>query len=171
MNPNELKTITKDQITEKAKRLTPKDIQQLIDTLTEKDDKLRYNAFLLLQAHSKEAPTVYPHWDTLAEKLDSDNSYQRSLGIMLIAENIRWDIDNKFKKSRNKFFTCCNDEKFITARQTIQALTTITNITSKYDQEIKETLTKTEFSGYKQNQQNLLMKDKAATLKVINNKK
>ena len=171
MNTAELKTITKEQIPAKAKTLTPNDIQLLINTLTEKDDKLRYNAFLLLQAHSKEAPTVYPHWDTLAIKLTNDNSYQRSLGVMLIAENIRWDKDDKFAKVIGKFFACCNDEKFITTRQTIQALATITQTTSKYDQEIKDNLTKMTFSGYKENQRQLLNKDKAATLKVLNNKK
>lgn len=36
-------------------------------------------------------PDVYPFWDTFRAKLNSDNSYQRSIGIMLIAENTRWD--------------------------------------------------------------------------------
>ena len=49
---------------------------------------------LLLQGRSLEFEDVYPYWDVLVEKLGSANSYQRSLRLMLIAENVRWDHCN-----------------------------------------------------------------------------
>jgi hypothetical protein len=51
----------KDQIPNQAKTLSADEVEFLVETLNEKDDKRRYNAFLLLQAHSKEANTVYRH--------------------------------------------------------------------------------------------------------------
>jgi hypothetical protein len=164
---NQLLALKKDQIPNQAKTLSADDIEFLVETLSEKDDKLRYNAFLLLQAHTKVANTVYPYWNKLAEKLDSDNSYQRSLGIMLLAENVRWDSEGKFAGVIGKYFACCNDEKFITARQTIQALAEVAKATSKYNKAIAEGLAGLDFSKYKENQQSLLKRDVAATQKLL----
>ncbi len=166
MNIEELEALSKDRITAQAKNLNAVDIKLLVETLNEKDDKLRYNAFLLLQAFSKEQSLVYQYWDVLAKKLESDNSYQRSLGVMLIAENVRWDKDGKFAKLIDKYMACCNDEKFITARQTVQGLGTIIKSTGKYKDAIKQDLAKLQFTQYKENQQKLLQKDVLNVLKL-----
>jgi hypothetical protein len=143
------------------------DVQLLVDALSEKDDKLRYNVFLLLQAYSREQPAVYGYWDVLEKKLDSDNSYQRSLGVMLIADNVRWDNDGKFKGTIGKYFACCSDEKFITSRQAIQGLQAIAEATSQYNSEIAQRLANLQLGQYKENQQKLLKKDIANILKII----
>jgi hypothetical protein len=167
LDSDQLAAIKKEEIPDQAKTLTVNDIKFLVEKLSEKDDKLRYNAFLLLQAHSKEAPSVYPHWDVLENKLASDNSYQRSLGVMLIAENVRWDSESKFAKIIGKYMACCNGEKFITARQTIQGLGTIMQSTDRYNESIKQALVNLQFTQYKDNQQKLLKKDVASILKTI----
>ncbi len=167
MDSDQLAAIEKMEIPAQAKTLTTDDIEFLVERLSEKDDKVRYNAFLLLQAHSREFSSVYPYWDVLENKLSSDNSYQRSLGVMLIAENIRWDSEYKFAKIIGKYMACCNDEKFITARQTIQGLGTIMQSTDRYNESIKQALVNLQFTQYKDNQQKLLKKDVASTLKTI----
>ena len=169
MNLDELKATSKDQIPAKAETLTASDIKLLVDTLSEKDDKLRYNAFLLLQAHSRLQPTVYAYWSVLEGKLDSDNSYQRSLGVMLIAENVRWDKEGKFGGVIGKYFACCMDEKFITSRQAIQGLGAVIAATGKYNGEIERRLSALDLGQYKENQQKLLKKDVAGVLKLIRN--
>lgn len=170
MDTNELKATSKNQIPQLAKNLSAADISFLVETLAEKDDTLRYNAFLLLQANSREFPSVYPYWNVLAEKLESDNSYQRSLGLMLLAENVRWDKDGKFAKTIGKYLSCCMDEKFITARQTIQGLANVIEATSKYNDKIKQKLTSLPLAQYKENHQKLLNKDIANILKIIERK-
>lgn len=167
MDSKQLAALKKEQIPAQAKTLSPNDVEFLVQTLSEKDDKLRYNAFLLLQAHSKESAQVYPHWDRLQEKLGSDNSYQRSLGVMLMAENVRWDSQGKFKGVIGKYFECCSDEKFITARQTIQALAQVIKATDKYNTQIAAKLAALDFSKYKENQQSLLKRDVAAVQKLL----
>lgn len=167
MDSDQLAAIKKEKIPTQAKTLTPDDTKLLVEKLSEKDDKVRYNAFLLLQAHSKESSAVYGYWDVLENKLDSDNSYQRSLGVMLIAENVRWDKEGRFAKIIGKYVACCNDEKFITARQTIQGLGTIMQSTDKYNDSVEQALANLQFTQYKDNQQKLLKKDVAATLKAI----
>lgn len=167
MDEDGLKNLSKEQISAVSKKLTNADAAFLISMLTEKDDKIRYNAFLLLQTFSKESPFVYDHWGVLEEKLTSDNSYQRSIGVMLLAENVRWDKQNHFSKAIDKYLGCCNDEKFITARQAIQGLQTIVKTNGKYNQEIKQGLAKLELSQYKENQQSLLNRDITSVLKEI----
>jgi hypothetical protein len=80
MNTDELKALGKNEIPTISKHLDRTDVNFLIQTLYEKDDKVRYNAFLLLQSNSRELPFVYEHWSELENKLENANSYQRSIG-------------------------------------------------------------------------------------------
>ena len=105
-----------------AETLTPDDIPFLVGLLGEKNNDIRYAAFLTLQKRSMAYSDVYPFWDMLAQKLDHENSYQRSIGVMLLAENIRWDTGNKLDAVLEKYTDRFRDEKFITARQAIQSL-------------------------------------------------
>lgn len=167
MNNDQLRALTKNQIPAASKSVSADEIDFLVKKLDEKDDKLRYNAFLLLQVISQNTAFLYKYWNELEKKLESSNSYQRSLGIMLIAENVQWDKNEYFKKTIDKYMRCCNDEKFITARQTIQALEAIIKATDKYNDKIKQTLTNLKFAQYKENQQKLLNKDKEKILKNL----
>jgi len=71
LNSERLKAFTKDQILTLSKTLTATDIRFLVETLNEKDDKLRYNAFLLLQAYSRLFSAVYEYKfnDTIKQRL------------------------------------------------------------------------------------------------------
>lgn len=115
-------SFTKDQLPEVSKALNKDDIMQLVDWLSLKDDNSRYQALLLLQNRSQLFDDVYPYWDTLQSKLKSDNSYQRSIGLMLIAENAKWDVENKIDHTIDDYLYLLNDEKPITIRQCIQSL-------------------------------------------------
>jgi len=171
MDIDSLKTLSKDEVSSVSRNLTATDIKFLVKTLEEKDDKLRYNAFLLLQARSRDSPIVYEYWGEFEKKLESTNSYQRSLGAMLMAENVRWDKNGKFKKAFSKYMLCCNDEKFITARQAIQSLETIVRATERYDNGIKQGLADLVLQRYKENQQRLLTKDRAHILEILKDRK
>jgi hypothetical protein len=150
-----------------ASKLGKADVYFLIKMLSEKEDAVRYNSFLLLQNSSLELPYTYEHWNELEKKLGSDNSYQRSIGLMLIAKNVKWDKEGKFEKALRRYLKCCADEKFITARQAIQGLTTIIKTNSKYNEKIEKSLRNLQLSNYKENQQKLLNKDITATLKML----
>lgn len=115
-------SIDKKDLPEAANILSEKDIQQLVEWLSLKDDNIRFQAFLLLQQRSALRNDVYPFWDTFSEKLKSDNSYQRSIGLMLIAENAKWDIENRMEKTIEEYLKLLNDERPITVRQCIQSL-------------------------------------------------
>ncbi len=98
---------------------------QLIDDVfanTEsKDDKIRYEAFqTLLALTDKKVDWVYDKWYDLLEKLNSENSYQRSIGFLLLANLCKSDTDNRISLILKKLTQLFDDEKFITSRQCIQ---------------------------------------------------
>lgn len=154
----------KDDLSSYSKQIECGDIPILVEWLNEKDDNIRYAAFLLLQILSEKDDRVYRHWETFVEKLNDDNSYQRSLGLMLISENIRWDIEDRFAKICTAYLEHCDDEKFITARQCIQGLNKIISQTKKYRKEIIERLTRLDFEKRKDTQKGLLLLDAVEVL-------
>jgi hypothetical protein len=115
-------SIPESDLQEASKALTGEDIRELIQWLALKDDKIRYRAFRLLQNRSLFSNDVYPYWDTLRSKLKSDNSYQRSIGLMLLAENAKWDTENRMEDTVDECLALLDDEKPITIRQCIQSL-------------------------------------------------
>jgi hypothetical protein len=109
-------------IREASRALSKDDLPQLVEWLSLKDDNIRYQALLLLLSRSTFFDDVYPFWDTFRDKLKSDNSYQRSIGLMLVAENAKWDAQNRMEDTIDDYLALLNDEKPITVRQCIQAL-------------------------------------------------
>ena len=105
-----------------AADLTDEEIKDLIPILSRKEDAIRYPAFLLLQSRSRISPDVYMYWDIFRAKIIDDYSYQRSIGMMLLAENTRSDREGKANDLLGAMITLLSDEKPITVRQTIQSL-------------------------------------------------
>ncbi|MBP2643148.1 MAG: hypothetical protein H6Q67_1035 [Firmicutes bacterium] len=115
-------SIDKDELSEIKKNVDKKDLLSLVDLLAEKNNNIRYQVLRQLQEHSKCSNGVYQFWDIFKNKLKSENSYQRSIGLMLIADNTKWDDENKINKTIDDYLEILYDEKPITVRQCIQAL-------------------------------------------------
>ncbi len=149
----------KNEIEQTAEILQAQDIAQLVSLLTEKNDQIRYPAFLLLQKRSQKHNDIYAFWQVFVQKLHDANSYQRSIGIMLLAENIRWDKQQQFAQVFSDFVSHFQDEKFITSRQTIQTIP----IWAKYARELLPTtmqeLINIDIGSFKETQKRLILLD------------
>ena len=150
-----------------ADSLTKQDIENLIPILTEKNDDIRYRDFLLLQKRSSSSADVYPYWNVFVDKLDNENSYQRSIGIMLIAENIRWDHSKQFSAILDRYMSHCMDEKFVTSRQTIQSIIKWVQYTPELLPRVVTRLLSIDLATFKQTQQKLILTDIVAALIAI----
>ncbi len=170
MQFDQLSSMTKEEIPRLAKNLRHTDVEFLVKNLAEKDDTIRYNAFLLLQAASRWSPLVYKYWDELEEKLESPNSYQRNIGLRLISENVRWDKEGKFEETLDRYLLHCTDEKFVTSRQAVQGLVTVTQSTDRYDKRIQSALDGLSLGRYNAGQQRLLRKDLSDVRRVISSR-
>ena len=157
----------KNTIDEVAKQLNTNDIEYLINLLNEKNNEVRYTAFLVLQSSSQMFSDVYKYWKDFCKKLSNSNSYQRSIGIMLIAENNRWDDQNKFRDIINIYLSHCEDEKFITARQTIQSINKWIMYKKGLLSLVVRKLISIDISKYKDSQRKLILVDIIRVLSEI----
>ncbi|MFA6859831.1 MAG: hypothetical protein WCR30_00410 [Clostridia bacterium] len=158
MDINEL-IESKKNVKESAENLNKDEIGFLVNLLQEKDNEIRYSAFLLLQERSKYSPDVYPFWQILASKICDENSYQRSIGIMLISENVRWDTKNKFVEIFDEYISHCNDEKFITSRQTIQSINSWVKYSPNLLEKTVNFLVSIDINALKETQKKLILID------------
>ena len=126
----DVKKFKKYELFNVSETLNSNDIQELIGYLLEKDDKVRYPSFLILQFRSEMKDDIYPYWNNFVEMLRSDNSYFRTIGLNLISINTKWDKENKIAKMIDDYLSFCEDEKMITARLCIQGLHNILNGTN-----------------------------------------
>ncbi len=142
-----------------AKTLTTAEIASLIPLLQEKDDALRYATFLTLCARSKDTPDEMPYWETFEKKLTDENSYQRSIGLMLVAHNARWDTTGRFGGAFQNYMACCADTSFVTRRQAIQSIQFWAPYAPEYLEEAAKTLMKIDVAACKETQRKLLLQD------------
>jgi hypothetical protein len=154
-----LNELEKQNLASVAPNLEPQDITLLFELLSEKDDNLRYKSFLLLQSRSENFADVYPYWDAFVDKLNNDNSYQRSIGLMLIAENVRWDEQKKFNALADQYLALCDDEKPVTVRQCIQSLLKIVPFNPDCIAKVVDKLIGIDLMQRKDTQRKLLLTD------------
>ncbi len=118
-------SIPKEDIPNAAEALDADDIAALVDLLEEKADAPRYQALLLLASRAERHPDALPYWPHFVSKLSSENSYQRSIGILLLAANARWAKTSDLDECLPLCLRLIGDEKPITARQAISSLAQI----------------------------------------------
>lgn len=162
-----LMSIDKNDLLEASKTIDNSDLPQIVEWLSEKDDKIRYQAFLMLQYRSQYLNDVYEFWDTFRNKLTSKNSYQRSIGLMLIAENTKWDLENRLLNIIDEYLALLNDEKPITIRQCIQSLSKIVPYKPDLYDKITEKLITFNFAAVKETMRKLIMLDILNILIII----
>ena len=162
-----LMALEKQHTEEEARTLTPDDVSFLVGLLNEKDDKIRYAALLLLQSRSTGFGDVYPYWGVFLQKLNSGNSYQRSIGLMLIAENARWDAENRMEDALDAFLGALRDEKPITVRQCIQALHRIIPYKSHLADKIADALISLDIAKIRETMQKSVLTDILGVLGAI----
>ena len=149
----------RDKIDEMAESLSDVDIDFLVSMLNETNDDIRYVAFLVLQKRSNTSNDVYRYWDMFCKKLSNENTYQRSIGIMLLAQNVQWDTENYFDTIAEEYLSHCTDEKFITSRQTIQSIKVWVEIKPNLHQLIIDKLASIDVANLKDTQQKLILMD------------
>ena len=162
-----LMSIQKSDLQEAARALKKEDVPQLIEWLALKDDSIRYQALLLLQNRSMFCDDVYLHWDTLRSKLKSDNSYQRSIGLMLISENAKWDTENRLEETLDACLELLNDKKPITIRQCIQALGKISSVRPGLNNRIASRLISFDLMAVKETMRKSILLDILNVLLIV----
>lgn len=151
--------VTPETAASYAATLDQADIPALIERLASAEDKIRYPAFLLLKERSAICADVYPFWDALDEKLTHENSYQRSIGAMLLSANAKHDAQGKLKQTLPRYLALLNDPKPITVRQCAQALPEILRAKPEYAEPIGNAILSVSLLDYKETMRKLILLD------------
>ena len=157
-----------DHIEKIADEIDAEDLSLLLEMLSSKIDLERYSAFLALKFKSEKSDMLYSHWDSLVKRMRDENSYQRSIGIMLISENVRWDKQEKFDDIVDEFLSHCEDRKFITSRQTVQSIKNWYMFRSDLWDKTVSKLTNIDIDAMKDSQKRLMALDVLKVLCSIN---
>lgn len=160
-------SISKRDLQEASKLLNKDDLSQLVEWLSLKDNTIRYQVFLLLQNRSLFFNDVYLYWDTFKSKLKSENSYQRSIGLILIANNIKWDTQNRIDDTIDEYLQLQKDEKPITIRQCIQSLGEIASFKPALNDKIASRLIALDLMSIKETMRKSILLDILNVLLVI----
>ena len=154
-----LSLVTPETAATYAATLEQADIPALVERLASAEDKIRYPAFLLLKERSAICADVYPFWDALDEKLTHENSYQRSIGAMLLSANAKHDAQGKLKQTLPRYLALLNDPKPITVRQCVQALPEILRAKPEYAEPIGNAILSVSLLDYKETMRKLILLD------------
>jgi hypothetical protein len=96
-------------------------IKDKINKLSSTDNDIRLDALqTVLKLTESRVDWVYEVWDELIGKLTNENSYQRSIGIMVLCNLAKSDTEDRLQASLDLILAHTKDEKFITSRQCIQ---------------------------------------------------
>ena len=140
---------------------------ETFELLFDKNNKVAYKALQELQKEREETDHVYPYMDRLSDILNSDNSYIRTRGLILIAYNAKWDKDYKIDEVIDDYLKHITDVKPITARQCIKLLPVIAENKLELKNDILSALQKADISFYDDSMQPLVYKDIQKALKEI----
>ena len=142
-------------------------IDDLIEGLQSSDHNHAYECLKQLIEISSSSNEVYAYFDLFAEMMDSDNSYSRTRGILLISANAKWDIHNKIDEIIDEYLKHIVDDKPITSRQCIKALPALAAYKPELKEVIQTALLHANITKYKDSMKPLVQKDIQESLQEI----
>ena len=91
-------------------------LSELLKGLVSKKETFRYNCSKTLTLLSeKYSDLIYPKWDSIVKLLSSENTYHKISAIIIIANIVDADTENKFENIFDEYFNLLDDKSMITA--------------------------------------------------------
>lgn len=143
------------------------EIEEKIQALYDKDDKIAYQSLLNLEEIAEKSNETYAYFDEFLSMLTHEKSFIRVRGFRLIGKNAKWDKKNKINQTINQILPELDDEKPTAVRQCLAALKEIVVNKKEVNPIIKEKLCRLNYLAYKDTMQGLLWKDTEEILNLI----
>lgn len=94
-----------------------------LDNLRSEDRELQNEAFFsILRATEQPVDWAYEVWDQLVEGLRHKDNHVRAISAQILANLAKSDPKNRMRKDFPALMAVTKDEKFVTARHTLQSL-------------------------------------------------
>ena len=141
--------------------------EQLLAGLTAKNDTFACALADKIRLESQDSDEWYVYFDAFASLLNHPKSLVRNRALLILAANAQWDTENRFDKILPEFLRHITDEKPITARQCIQALSQVGLAKPQYIPAILSSLESADLSKYSGSMRPLIEKDIAVTKNTL----
>lgn len=94
-----------------------------LDNLKSQDGEVRYRALnYILEATATPVAWSYDVWDEMLTTLRHENNHQRAIAAQVLCNLAKSDPDGKMQRDFKALLAATKDEKFVTARHSLQAL-------------------------------------------------
>lgn len=142
-------------------------VENLITGLCHRNNTAAYAAFQRLKSLSAESGEVAPYLGRLIELTRSENSYERTRGLLLISSNVKWDIQGVLDGFLEEYLTHMTDASPIAARQLIKALPQVAKDRPSWREPIRQAALRAELGRYPESMRGLLQKDLEELLRKL----
>lgn len=137
--------------------------------LTAKDDAFACAFADKIISESAETDEWYECFDVFASLLNHPKSLVRNRALNILAANAQWDEENRFDAIIDVFLSHVTDEKPITARQCVKALSKVGTAKPRYIPKILLCFQKADLSKYKDSMRPLIEKDIEEAKTILTN--
>ena len=142
-------------------------MQDIIATLTAKDDKYACAIADKIISESQDTDEWYEYFDIFASLLNHPKSLVRNRVLYILAANAQWDDENRFDAILDDYLAHVTDEKPITSRQCIKALVQVGMAKPQYIPRILSCFHDADLSKYKDSMRPLIEKDMEETERLL----
>jgi len=98
-------------------------IRTNLDNLLTQDGDRRYKALIyVLKVTDNRVDWAYDVWDQLVENLRHQDNHQRAIAAQVLCNLAKSDPGNRMLKDFDALLAVTRDERFVTARHTLQAI-------------------------------------------------
>src|SRR5262245_28440140 len=114
-------------------------IRAKFDTLRSKDAEIRYQAYRdLIEVTKSPVNWAYEVWDELKEMLRHGDNHQRTIAVQILCNLARSDPKDRILKDFDALLAVTRDERFVTARHSLQALWKVGTVGKKHQKIVLE---------------------------------
>ena len=100
-----------------------KALREHLENIHSEDAQLQNRAFTaLLKATDKRVDWAYEAWDDLVRDLKHKDNHVRAIAAQLLSNLAKSDPKNRIRRDFPKLLAVTKDERFVTARHTMQSL-------------------------------------------------
>lgn len=118
-------------------------IRKHFDTLYVEDADVRYEAFKhIMEVTNKPVSWIYEVWIELLKLLKNKNNHVRTIAVQLLSNLAKSDSENRLLNDFDQMITVTKDEKFVTARHSLQCLWKVAVVKSEFREMVLAQLTK-----------------------------
>ncbi|MBQ8620035.1 MAG: SufBD protein [Clostridia bacterium] len=142
-------------------------MQEIISMLTAKDDKYACAIADRIIFEIQDTDEWYEYFNAFASLLNHPKSFVRNRVLHILAANAQWDDENHFDAILDDYLAHVTDEKPITSRQCIKALSQVGKAKPQYIPKIIKCFRCADLSKYKDSMRPLIEQDMAETEKAL----